>query len=112
MEITTRTVGKCKILDCKGKLILGPATAALRKAVRDGVEGGASKIVLNLAEVTYIDSSGIGEMISGYVHVKNLGGNMPLLHLNEKFHKLLVIAKLLVIFDVFDDERKALEGCQ
>ena len=112
MEIAIRKVGKCKILDCRGKLILGPATATLRKTIREAVEDGTSKIVLNLADVSYIDSSGIGEMIAGYVHVKNSGGNMPLLNLNEKLHKLLVIAKLLVIFDVFDDEQKALEGCQ
>jgi anti-sigma B factor antagonist len=112
MEISVRTVGKCKILDCKGKLTLGPATAVLRKTVRDAVKDGTSKLILNLADVTYIDSSGIGEMIGGYVHVKNLGGNMPLLNLDEKFHNLLVIAKLLVIFDVFDDEQKALEGCE
>jgi len=111
MEIGIRAVGKCKILDCKGKLVLGPATAALRKTIRDVVEDGTKKVVLNLGDVTYIDSSGIGEMISSYVHVKNAGGNMPLLNLNERFHKILVIAKLLAIFDVFDDEQKALEGC-
>jgi anti-sigma B factor antagonist len=112
MEITTRTVGKCKILDCKGKLILGQPTATLRETIRDVVENGASRVLLNLGEVTYIDSSGIGEMISSYVHVKNAGGNMPLLNLHEKFHRLLIIAKLLAIFDVFDDEQKALEGCE
>jgi len=112
MEITTRTVGKCNILDCSGKLILGPATATLREAIRKAFKDGVSRVVLNLAHVNYIDSSGIGEMISGYVHVKNLGGNMSLLKLNEKILKLLVIAKLLAIFDVFDDEGEALEGCE
>jgi anti-anti-sigma factor len=112
MEIATRTVGKCKILDCKGKLVLGPATATLRQSIRNAVQDGTSKVVLNFAEVTQIDSSGIGEMISGYVHVKNQGGSLPLLNLNEKFHTLLVIAKLLAIFDVFDDEQKVLEGCE
>jgi anti-sigma B factor antagonist len=112
MEITMRVAGTCKILDCKGKLILGQPTAALRDAVRDAVQDGTLKVVLNLADVSYIDSSGIGEMISGYVHVKNLGGNLSLLSLKEKFHRLLIIAKLLAIFDVYDDEQKALEGCQ
>lgn len=112
MDITIRSAGKCKILDCRGKLILGQPTAVLRDSVRDAVEDGTSKVVLNLAEVSYIDSSGIGEMISGYVHVKNLGGNLSLLSLNEKFHRLLIIAKLLAIFDVYDNEQKALEGCQ
>ena len=112
MEITIRIVGKCKILDCKGRLTLGPATAALRKTVREAVQDGTSKLVLNLAGVTYIDSSGIGEMISGYTHLKNLGGNMSLLNLNENNHKLLIIAKLHVIFDIFDDEQKAFKGCE
>ncbi len=112
MKIATRTVGKCKILDCNGPLTLGPATAALRNAVREAIKDGASKIILNLKDVPYIDSSGIGEMISGFVHVRNQGGNLPLLNLNQKVHTLLVIAKLLVIFDIYDDEQKALEGCE
>ena len=111
MEITTRTVGKCKILDCSGKLNLGPATIAFRKAVREAVQDGTSKVVLNLDDVSYIDSGGIGELISSHIHVKNQGGNLSLLNLDSKIHKLLVVAKLLTIFDVFDDEQKALEGC-
>lgn len=111
MEIKIRAVGKCKVLDCSGKLILGPATATLRRTIHEAALDGTSKIVLNLADVSQIDSSGIGEMISGYVHVTNLGGSMPLLNLNEKFHQLLIIAKLLAIFEVFDDEQKAFEGC-
>jgi anti-sigma B factor antagonist len=110
MEITTRTGIKCKILDCSGRLTLGPATAALRKSVREAVQDGYSKVVLNLGDVSYIDSSGIGELISCYTHVKNQGGNLSLLNLTEKIHTLLVVTKLLVIFDVFDDEQKALEG--
>ena len=111
MEISIRRVGKCKILDCDGPITLGPATAALRNTVREAVKDGALKIILNLKEVPYIDSSGVGEMISCFVHVRNQGGNLPLLNLNQKVHRVLVIAKLLVIFDIFDDEQKALEGC-
>ena len=111
MEITVRNAGKCKVLDCSGPITLGPATAALRKAIRDAVQDGTSKVVLNLGSVSYIDSGGIGELISSFVHIKNQGGNLSLLNLTEKIQKLLVIAKLLVVFDVFDDEQKALEGC-
>ena len=111
MEIKTRNAGKCKVLDCSGPITLGPATAALRKAIRDAVQDGTSKVVLNLGGVPYIDSGGIGELISNFVHIKNQGGNLVLLNLTEKIHKLLVIAKLIVIFDVFNDEQKALEGC-
>jgi len=111
MKITTRNVGKCKVLDCSGPITLGPATAALRKAIREAVQDGTPKVVLNLGDVPYVDSGGIGELVSGYVHVKNQGGNLPLLNLTKKIHSMLVIAKLIVIFDVFDDEEKALEGC-
>lgn len=111
MEISTRKVGKCKVIDCSGAITLGPATAALRDAIRGAVKDGTPKVVLNLGDVTYIDSSGIGELISGFVHVKNQGGRLPLLNLTKKINKLLVIAKLLTVFDVFEDEAKALEGC-
>ena len=111
MEITTRNVGKCKVLDCKGPITLGPATATLRDAIREAIQDGTSKVVLNLGNVPYIDSAGIGELISGFVHVKNQGGRLPLLNLTKKINELLVIAKLLTIFDVFEDEAKALEGC-
>ncbi len=111
MEINTRKVGKCKVMDCSGSITLGPATAALREAIREAVKDGTSKVVLNLGDVTYIDSAGIGELISGFVHVKNQGGRLPLLNLTKKISELLVIAKLLTVFDVFEDEGKALEGC-
>lgn len=111
MEITTRNVGKCKVLDCKGPITLGPATATLRDAIREAVKDGTSKVVLNLGDVPYVDSSGIGELISGHIHVKNKGGKLPLLNLTKKINQLLAIAKLLTIFEVFEDEAKALEGC-
>ena len=111
MKITTRIVGKCKILDCHGPLTLGPATAMIRETIREAVQDDTSKIVLNLREVPYIDSSGIGELIGGHIHVKNKGGNLVLLSLDPKVHKLLVVAKLLTVFDTFDDEQKALAGC-
>ncbi len=111
MEITTRNVGKCKVLDCSGPITLGPATAALREAIREAVQDGTPKVVLNLGDVPYIDSAGIGELISGFVHAKNKGSRLPLLNLTKKINELLVIAKLLTVFEVFEDEAKALEGC-
>lgn len=112
MEIKTRNVGKCKILDCKGPITLGPDTAALRKAIRAAALDEPLKMVLNLGDVPYVDSSGIGELISGFVHVKNKGGRLVLLNLTKKINELLFIAKLLTVFDVYDDEKKALEGCK
>jgi anti-sigma B factor antagonist len=111
MEISTRKVGKCKVMDCRGAITLGPATAKLRDEIRNAVKDGTSRVVLNLGNVTYVDSAGIGELISGFIHVKNQGGKLALLNLTKKINELLVIAKLLTVFDVFEDETKALEGC-
>ena len=111
MEISTRKVGKCKVLDCRGPITLGPATATLREAIREAVKDGTSRVVLNLGDVPYIDSSGIGELISGFIHAKNQRCRLPLLNLTKKISELLVIAKLLTIFEVYEDEGKALEGC-
>jgi anti-sigma B factor antagonist len=111
MEIKERKVGNCKVLDCRGPITLGPATATLRNAIREATRDGTSKVVLNLGGVSQVDSSGIGELISGFVHVTNLGSKLVLLNLTKKIHTLLVIAKLIVVFDIYDDEQKALEGC-
>ena len=111
MKIKTRIVGKCKVLDCSGPLTLGPGTAAIRKEIREAVQDGTAKVVLNFKDVPYIDSTGIGELISSHIHVKNQGGQLNLLNLDPKVHKLLVVAKLIVIFDIFDNEQKALEDC-
>ena len=112
MEINTREVGKCKVLECSGALTLGSATAATRNAIRDAAQDGTQRIVLDLGNITYIDSGGIGELIAGYVHLKNKGGNLSLLNLTKKVNTLLVIAKLLTVFDVFEDEKEALKGCE
>jgi anti-sigma B factor antagonist len=111
MEINTRKIGKCQVLDCRGPITLGPATAALREAIRRAVKDDTPRVVLNLGDVPYIDSSGIGELISGFVHAKNQGVRLPLLNLTKKISELLVIAKLMTVFEVFEDEGKALEGC-
>ena len=112
MKITTRTVGKCKVLDCSGKLTLGPATADLREAIREAVQDGTSKIVLNLRDVPHTDMHGISELVSGFVYLKNQGGCLTLLNLALKIHKVLVITKLTEVFDIYDDEQKALDGCE
>ncbi len=111
MDITARKVGQCKVLDCSGELTLGPATAAVRKAVREAIQDGTKKLVLNLGKVTYIDSAGIGELISSYTHVKNQGGSLSLLNLTKKINTLLVITKLITVFETFEDEKSALAGC-
>ena len=108
MKIEIRTIGDIKILDCSGKITLGEGTMSVRNAVRDIMQKGAKKIVLNLADVNYIDSSGVGELVSTYTTVINNGGRLKLLSLTKKIRELLAITKLLTVFDVFDDEKAIL----
>jgi anti-sigma B factor antagonist len=110
MKIETRTVGDVKILDCSGRITLGEGTMVVRNAVRELLKDNDKKIILNLAEVNYIDSSGIGELVSTYTTVTSNGGQLKLLGLTKKIHELLAITKLLTVFDVFDDEQAALDS--
>jgi anti-sigma B factor antagonist len=108
MNIEVRTVGDVRIVDWKGKITLGEETMAVRNTVRDIVKGGAKKVVFNLAGVNYIDSSGVGELVSTYTTVTNAGGQLKLLNLTSKLHELLTITKLLTVFDVYDNEKNAI----
>ena len=108
MKITTRTVGDVTILDCSGKITLGEGTMAVRNTVREVLKNGGRKIVVNLGDVNYIDSSGIGELVSTYTSVTNQGGKLVLLNLTKKIQELLAITKLLTVFQVHEDEQKAL----
>jgi len=107
MKIETRTVGDITILDCSGKITLGEGTMAVRNTVRDILKNNGKKIILNLADVNYIDSSGIGELVSTYTTVTNSGGQFILLSLTKKIQELLQITKLLTVFQVFDSEQAA-----
>jgi anti-sigma B factor antagonist len=108
MKIETRTVGDVQILDCSGKITLGEGTMAVRNTVRDVLKNGGKKIILNLADVNYIDSSGIGELVSSYTTVTNQGGKLKLLSLTKKIQELLAITKLLTVFSVYDNEQQAI----
>lgn len=108
MKIEARTVGDVTILDCSGKITLGEGTMAVRNKVRDILKSDGKKIILNLADVNYIDSSGIGELVSTYTTVANSGGQLKLLSLTKKIQELLAITKLLTVFQVFDNEQSAL----
>jgi anti-sigma B factor antagonist len=107
MKIDTRTVGDVQVLDCSGKITLGEGTMAVRNTVREVLKNGGKKIVLNLAEVNYIDSSGIGELVSTFTTVTNQGGQLKLLKLTKKIQELLAITKLLTVFQVYNDEQEA-----
>lgn len=110
MKIDIRTAGDVKILDCSGKITLGEGTMSIRNTVRDILLGGARKIVLNLGEISYIDSAGVGELVSTYTSVVNSGGKLKLLNLTSKIHQLLTMTKLLTVFDTFDNEKAALDS--
>jgi anti-sigma B factor antagonist len=108
MEIHTRTVGDVHVLDISGKITLGVATKTIRHTISDLLENGGKKIVLNLAEVNYIDSSGIGELVRTFTTVAQEGKELKLLNLTKKIRGLLVITKLLTVFQVFESEQAAL----
>jgi len=95
------------VLDCSGKITLGEGTMAVRNSVREILKNGGMKIILNLGDVNYIDSSGIGELVSSYTTVTNGGGQLKLLNLTKKIQELLAITKLLTVFQVYNDERAA-----
>jgi anti-sigma B factor antagonist len=110
MKIEIRTVGDTKILDCSGKIVLGEGTMSIRNAVRDLLQKGSKKIILNLGEISYIDSSGIGELVSSFTTCVNNGGRLVLLNLTGRIQQLLAITKLLVVFDTYENEEAAIES--
>ena len=107
MKLTTRDVSGVTIVDLSGKITLGEGGLTLRDEVHKLLATGSKKIILNLADVNYIDSSGLGELVSAYTAVKNAGGELKLLNLTSKVRDLLVITKLVTVFDVKDDEAVA-----
>ena len=112
MKLVTRDVSGVTIVDLSGKITLGEGGMTLREEVRKLLAEGKKKIVLNLGEVNYIDSSGLGELVSAYTAVKNAGGELKLLNLTSKVRDLLVITKLVTVFDVKDDEAAAVSSFQ
>jgi anti-sigma B factor antagonist len=107
-KATAREIRGITVVDVSGRITLGEGSAMLREMVKDMTGKGQIKIVLNLGDVTYIDSSGIGELVSGFTTVKNHGGELKLLNLTKKVHDLLQITKLYTVFDVHNDESSAL----
>jgi anti-sigma B factor antagonist len=107
MKATIRQVNAVTVVDLSGRITLGEGCTQLRELIRDLLSKGHKQLLLNLADVTYIDSSGIGELVSGFTAVSNQGGHLKLLNLTKKVHDLLQITKLLTVFDVSDDEAKA-----
>jgi anti-sigma B factor antagonist len=111
LNVDTRTAGNCTILDCSGKITVGAGTTALRMAVREAIKGHPKKIVLNLQNVDYADSAGIGELVSSLTHAQSLGGRLVLLSLPVRIKELLIITKLITAFEIQDEEENALADC-
>jgi anti-sigma B factor antagonist len=107
MKASTRQLNGVTVVDLSGRITLGEGSVVLRDTVRDLIGKGEKRILLNLGEVTYIDSSGIGELVSAFTTVRNQGGELKLLNLTKKVHDLLQITKLYTVFDVKDDEASA-----
>src|SRR3954451_11289306 len=110
VKLTSRQVGDVTVIDAIGRITLGEGASAFRDKIRDLVSKGSTKVLLNLGEVSYIDSSGIGEMVSGFTTVTNSGGQLKLLNLNQRVKDLLQITKLDTVFDVHEDEAAAIRS--
>jgi len=109
-KLSPRQVGDVTVIDVSGRITLGEGSSNLREGIRDLTAKGSKKILLNLGEVSYIDSSGIGELVSGFTSVTNQGGQLKLLHLTKRVQDLLQITKLYTVFEVFEDEAKAVRS--
>jgi anti-sigma B factor antagonist len=110
LNISTRHAGNVAIVDLNGQIRLGETNINLHNAIKKLVEDGEKDIVLNLAGVTHIDSSGLGELVAGFTTVERNGGQMKLVNLSDRVIDLMTITKLLTVFDVFEDERTAIES--
>ena len=108
LSIASREVDGVTVLDLSGRITLGEGSVQLRDAIRDLIAKGQRHILLDLGEVNYIDSSGLGELVSAYTTVKNQGAALKLLKLTKKVHDLLQLTKLYTVFDIFDDEASAI----
>ena len=110
LQATCREVGDVAVVDFGGKITLGEGSAMLRKTVRDLVANGSRKILLNLADVDFIDSSGIGELVGAYTSVRSASGELKLVYLTKRVHDLIQITRLFTVFDVQADEAAAVRS--
>jgi anti-sigma B factor antagonist len=110
MKIEERAVDGVTILDLQGKMLIGEGDELLREKINSLVENGTEKIVLNLAEVPYVDSAGLGEIVRCFTTVSRKNGELKLLNLTKRIHDLLAITKLLTVFDTYDEESAAIKS--
>jgi|SRR5215213_2928182 len=110
LQISKRNADGVLILDLKGPITIGEGNIDLHRMIRSLVEQNEKRILLNLADVTYIDSSGLGELVAGYTSVERNGGEMKMINLTKRVTELMMITKLLTVFDVFEDEATAIKS--
>jgi len=110
MKVNVRQRDGVTILDLKGKITIGMGDVALRNAVQDAINGGATKVVINLKDVTTIDSSGVGELVSAFTTATNRGAKLSLANLPSKVTDILQITQLITVFDVYDSEDEAVRS--
>lgn len=110
-HVQTRDAGDVTILEIRGRITLGEGASLLREAIRHTLNHN-SRVLIDLAEVTYIDSTGLGEMVGGWVSARNRGAEMKLLHIKSQIKDLLQVTKLLTVFECFEDEAVALASFQ
>ena len=110
IKLSIRQAGDVSVVDVVGRVTLGEGSSALGDTLRGLASKGSKKVLVNLAEVSYIDSSGIGEMVSGFTTVTNQGGQVKLLNLTKRVKDLLQITKLYTVFEVFEDEAAAVRS--
>jgi len=110
LQGTCREVSDVVVIDLSGKITLGEGSSMIRRMIRESIDRGQRKILLNLEEVDYIDSAGIGEMVSAYTMVRGAKGEMKLVNLTKRVHDLMQITRLLTVFDVASDEAAALQS--
>ena len=112
LDVKERQAGDVTILDMTGEVRIGEGSISLRDSIRNLADQGKKKVLLNLAGVKYMDSTGVGELIANYTTITRGGGQLKLLNLTDRIQNLLVITKLLTVFDSYDDESEALKSFQ
>ncbi|MGH9751490.1 MAG: STAS domain-containing protein [Blastocatellia bacterium] len=110
MTITERKSGDVTVLDVEGKILLGEGDVQLKRKIDELIERNETKLLLNLADVPYMDSGGLGEIVRSYTTVKRAGGDLKLLNVTKRISDLLMITKLITVFEVFEDEAAAVKS--
>jgi anti-sigma B factor antagonist len=110
MDIKERVVDGVSVLDLSGKIVLGEGDGQVRERIKDLLSDGQKKILLNLGDVSYVDSAGLGALISSYTTTKREGGQLKLMNLTKRIQDLLAITKLITVFDTYDSEQEALDS--